>query len=184
MAAKSKKKVEPAKAETPKQAVPAGADDLLAFVAAEKVPALLDKAYPGCKGDDYRRQAYYGKSVSFLAHQGKRNSGKKPLSLTCAGVAYSTSVDSKLCDMLLSRFEDMEVPSGYRMSQGIVLNGRVVGVIPEDLEFLAKCIATAREDGSDCVTERTFVSNVTRLLADAAAFRQACERGESEVVGF
>ena len=46
MAAKSKKtKVEATEVETPTQAVPAKTADFIAFVTAEKVPALLDKKY-------------------------------------------------------------------------------------------------------------------------------------------
>ena len=185
MAAKSKKnKVEPTEVETPSQAVPAEMGAFIAFVTAEVVPGLLDKKYPGAKKGSRRADAYKGKSVSRLKHDGLLAGGKKPLSQGCTSVASSTGIDAALCNMLLTRFDAEKVPSGYALSQGIVLGGRVVGVIPEDLEYLAHLIAAAREAGSTCVTEGIFKNHTARLLADAAAFREACERGDSEVIGF
>ena len=174
------------KKQTKTTALPLSAKKYIARIQKDDVPAMLDAAYPGyADRGPTRMHCFIGKSVDMLQVATVQARGQKPLSaLNTLGVASSTKLHRDLCELLLSNGREAEVtPSGFRLDQGIVLKGRVVAVLPEDLRFLAKLIADAREQGSEKVSEKLFRSNVKVLLADAAAFEEAMEKGVARVIG-
>ena len=184
MAAKSKKKAAKAQVEeTPTQAVPAEAGAYLAFVQATDVPEILAKPYAGYSDDaaERRADAFAGKGVSMLVHETKGAKGKRcPTTLT--QIASSTRIPSEVSDMLHTRHAESTIPTGYRVDQGVVLSGRVIAPTSDDLRAIAQMVAEARANGFDSLTEKRMRSTVATLLADAAAFDEACERGYSQVI--